>query len=78
LPAAGRPFGSNRPGLSEVHKPNAILWRELDESTTSAVRLEDCGDLTRLVAEIVVHFLPALTKALPNLVEPRKFTLKTA
>src|SRR5712675_2250671 len=26
-----------------------------DESTTSAVRLEDCGDLTRLVAEIVVH-----------------------
>src|SRR5258706_8822152 len=31
------------------------LAAKRDESTTSAVRLEDCGDLTRLVAEIVVH-----------------------
>src|SRR6202045_3169678 len=31
------------------------LGAKRDESTTSAVRLEDCGDLTRLVAEIVVH-----------------------
>jgi site-specific DNA recombinase len=31
------------------------LVAKQDGSTTSAVRLEDCGDLTRLVAEIVVH-----------------------
>src|SRR5260370_663859 len=31
------------------------LAAKRDESTTSAVRFEDCGDLTRLVAEIVVH-----------------------
>ena len=31
------------------------LATKRDGPTTSAVRLEDCGDLTRLVAEIVVH-----------------------
>src|SRR5260370_27501771 len=31
------------------------LAAKQDKSTTSVVHLEDCGDLTRLVAEIVVH-----------------------
>ncbi len=31
------------------------LAAKQDKSTTSVVRLEDCGDLTQLVAEIIVH-----------------------